>query len=236
MNRVTGSAAFTPTSFPGRSVTDHVADALRVAIGNGTFRPGEALNQAQLAEQFRVSHIPVREAIRRLEAEGLVRVIPNRGAFVAELSAEEVEELYDIRIPLELRALRLAIPRLGKADFREAARLLSNIDELRLQDTDIARWGELDRAFHLLLYRASGRPRLVTIIEQLRANTGRYSRAFLQMADQRAVMQSEHHALLQSCERGDTDAATDILERHLLHSCAMVSGSVRQLSASSLVR
>ena len=100
------STTFSPQSFTGRSVADHVADALRVAIGEGAFGPGEPLNQVQLAEQFRVSHNPVREAIRRLEAEGLVRVIPNRGAFVAELSADEVEELYDIRIPLELRALR----------------------------------------------------------------------------------------------------------------------------------
>ncbi|MDR7541769.1 MAG: GntR family transcriptional regulator, partial [Armatimonadota bacterium] len=89
-----------------------VADVLREAILRGILLAGQQLRQDEIARELGVSHIPVREALRQLEAEGLVRLRPYRGFEVSELSPEEVEELYEIRIPLECQALRLAFPHL----------------------------------------------------------------------------------------------------------------------------
>src|SRR6266568_8237789 len=110
------------------STPDAVREALRRAISAGELAPGIQLRQDELAEKFGTSRIPVREALRHLEAEGFVTFLPNRGAVVSDLSIDEVVELLEIRIALECHALRLAIPAMGEIDLDEADKILRSYD------------------------------------------------------------------------------------------------------------
>src|SRR5829696_1672199 len=102
----------------GSTTPDLIADSLREDILRGTIPPGQPLRQEELARRFGVSRLPVRDALLRLEAEGLVVVFPNRGAFVVSLSAAEVREIYDLRVLLEGDVLERAVPRVATADWR----------------------------------------------------------------------------------------------------------------------
>ena len=144
-----------------QSAPDLVRDQLRQAIHAGEFQPGEQLRQEDLANRFCTSRIPVREALRQLEAEGLVTLHPNRGAVVAALSLQEVLEMLDIRIALEMRALYLAVPNMIDSDFEAAAKILKAYDrEPRPQ-----KWGEMNWRFHELLYEPCNRPKLLAMVE-----------------------------------------------------------------------
>jgi len=195
-----------------RTTAEQVADVLREAILRGVLRGGQQLQQDVLAAQFGVSRIPVREALRRLDAEGLVTVYPHRGAVVSELSATEVEEIYEIRVPLECLALRLAIPRLTKADLDRAAAILDEIDQVE----EIGRWSELNRSFHMTLYTPANRKRLLSLIATLRANVDRYHRIYISLMQHKMQSQQEHRRILDACRRRYRGEATRALERHLM--------------------
>jgi len=111
-----------------QSIEEVVTNALREAILSGELRPGERLLQEQLADQLRVSRIPLRDALRRLEAEGLVRIGPRRGAEVASLSPDDVREVYDIRISLEPELMRRAIAALGPGDITRLVEMSERMD------------------------------------------------------------------------------------------------------------
>ncbi|MGN8545983.1 GntR family transcriptional regulator [Bradyrhizobium sp. 13971] len=121
---------------PHGSAPDAVREALRAAISSGELAPGLQLRQDELAARFGTSRIPVREALRQLEAEGFVTFLPNRGAVVSDLSIDEVIELLEIRIALECHALRLAIPAMGEIDLEETTKILRAYDA----EPDPAQW------------------------------------------------------------------------------------------------
>src|SRR6187402_1183909 len=139
-----GAAARQRSGGPHGSTPDTVREALRRAISAGELAPGIQLRQDELAEKFGTSRIPVREALRQLEAEGFVTFLPNRGAVVSDLSVDEVVELLEIRIALECHALRLAIPVLGEIDLDEARKILQAYDS----EPDPAKWGAFNWKFH----------------------------------------------------------------------------------------
>jgi DNA-binding GntR family transcriptional regulator len=198
-----------------RSAPDLVAEVLREAILRGILRGGEPLPQDEVAVQLGVSRIPVREALRQLEAEGLVKFYPHRGVVVSELSAAEVEEIYDIRIPLECTALRLAVPHISAEDLRRAERILDAIDA----ETDIFRWSELNRDFHTVLYAPANRPRLMSLINTMRANVNRYMRLYISLLNFKPRSQEEHRRILAAVQRRDSRKAIAALERHLGTAC-----------------
>jgi DNA-binding GntR family transcriptional regulator len=212
-----------------RNTADGVAQALRDAILRGVVQGGQPLRQEDLAEQFGVSRLPVREALWQLSAEGLVTLAPNRGASVAALSADEVQEIYDIRAGLETTALRLSIPHLSPALLGRAADILDAIDRA----ADVARWSELNWAFHATLYAPAGRPRLLRLIRTMHANVDRYLRIYLALIGIQARSQREHRALLAACERHDTTAATQLLIDHLEGASTMLSAYLRRERANT---
>src|SRR5438445_3450214 len=112
------------SAIPRQSLTSAVADKLRDQIIRGEIPEGAQLRQDAIANQYRVSRIPVREALRQLDAEGLIAIVPNRGAIVPSLSPDDVEELFSIRALLEPEVLKLSIPHLTEDDFSEAATVL----------------------------------------------------------------------------------------------------------------
>jgi DNA-binding GntR family transcriptional regulator len=171
------------------------------------------LRQDQIAEQFGVSKIPVREAMVQLRAEGLIAFLPNRGFVVSELSPAEVEEIYVMRMALETKALERAIPNLRSTDFIRAASVL-DISEV---EDDSAQWSELNWEFHSTLYQAAQWPRLLGAIEVLHNNVARYLLIYLGSLSARDASQAEHKKMLQACKKRDVGLATNILQRHLAH-------------------
>ena len=194
-----------------RTTPDAVAVTLREAIVRGLFRAGQPLKADEIAGQLGVSHIPVREALRQLEGEGLVTIYPNRGAIVSALSHAEIKEIYGIRTTLETAALRTAIPLLSPATLRRASAVL---DEYELE-TDTRKWGDLDLEFHATLYGLDQQPRLLGIINTLRNQVDRYFHIFGVAVKQRDAFQRDHRAILNACLERDAATAITHLEQHL---------------------
>lgn len=197
--------------FPAPVANPSIAEALRADILCGRLRGGQPLRQDEIAVRFGVSKIPVREALVQLKAEGLVDFYPNRGGFVSELSAAEVDEIYVMRIALEKEILSRAIPHLTVSHFKQAGELLTAID----REENIAKWGELNWAFHATLYDPAALPRVMETLRMLHTNIARYLVLYLAGMDYQKKSQREHRALLKACREGEIEKATTILEQHL---------------------
>jgi DNA-binding GntR family transcriptional regulator len=194
-----------------------VVRELRTAILDGRLRPGQRIGQAAIASEFGVSRLPVREALRELQSEGLVTLVPNAGARVASLDADELEEVYWLRERLEPPLLAESLPRLS-ADV--IAQLRQYIDEMEtLAETrDSDRWEKADRQFHILaLAGATRRARVGRIIENLWDLSAPYRLTFLREAstDLMTAVHMEHRLLLKAIERGRTTEARLLLTTHI---------------------
>ena len=185
--------------------------ALRDAIASGQLAPGAVLRQAELAEQFGTSRIPVREALNSLQAEGLVQIEPNRGAFVTTLSAQELHELFDLRELVETDVLRRAVPLHTERSLRRLEAIQHELDG----ETVPLAWLRLDRAFHDELYAPSGRPRSLQLVGSLRAAVERFYLARLGPDARRPEWNDEHQRLITLVRAGDADGACAMLAAHL---------------------
>ena len=193
------------------SSTDYAHQVLRAAILRGALPAGHPLRQEEIAAQLGISRLPVREALIKLAAEGLVTLHHNRGAVVSQLSADEVEELYEIRCALEPTALRLAFPHFVDADLDRAEGIIEQTDD----ETDAGRWGELNWEFHRSLYQPAGRARLLDLIHTMHINVDRYLRFEMSILSYKAQSQQEHRRILDACRRGDQHLAIQLLEKHI---------------------
>jgi DNA-binding GntR family transcriptional regulator len=193
-----------------RTAAEFVAETLRNAITSGTIGASEPLRQEELAARFGVSRMPVRDALRRLQAEGLVAYHPHRGAFVADLGREDVGEIFQLRFLLEAEALRLSIPALTRGQLDRANAILDEIDA----ESDVAHWGALNLRFHMALYAACGSRRLLEVIEQQYPAADRHVRVLLSHLRYREASQEEHRQLLALCRRGDIASAVALLKDH----------------------
>ncbi|HEU4722362.1 MAG TPA: GntR family transcriptional regulator [Gemmatimonadaceae bacterium] len=200
---------------------DRIADALRDEILRGAIGAGEPLRQEELAARFQVSRIPIRDALLRLEAQGLVQVYPNRGAFVVSLSADDIREIYDLRLLLEGDILERAVPRLSVDDWRRID--AAHAEATRTAGT--ADWLEGDWTFHRALYEPAGRPRQLEMIEQLRGTVARYSAAPEILPDRTPDWLADHEAILQACRARSSVAARKRLESHLRAAADLVLGA-----------
>ena len=188
-----------------------VRDGLRAAIIAGDYEEGTALRQEEIADRFGTSRIPVREALRLLESEGLVIFQPNKSVIVRGLSLEDVIEMLEIRIALECRALKLAIPNMAIEDFETAADILKEYDESQ----DQAAWGEMNWRFHWALYVPCHRPKLLAMIEANYGHVSRYTRRQVSSATGKANPQQDHVKLLELCREGNVEDAVALLEKHI---------------------
>ncbi len=199
-----------------------VAAVLREAIATGVLRANQPLPQDEIASRLRVSHIPVREALRHLQSEGLVTYQPNRGAAVSALTPAEIREIYDIRVMLESAAVRRATPRLGRAELERAGEILDEAERVQ----DAAAWGALDVEFHQLVYHLDDRPRLGEMIAGLLRRVDRYWLSHGLMLTHRRAFEREHRELLATLERRDPDAAVALLERHLTGAAELLASQL----------
>jgi DNA-binding GntR family transcriptional regulator len=206
-----------------RSTPGLVADALREAILRGELTGGQALRQDDLGSQFGLSATPVREALRQLEAEGLVVYTPNRGAFVSRLSSEEIDEVYEIRSVLEVLALRFALPHITPSDLEQAKRVIYEADQ-----ADPARKAALNWAFHAAIYTPSQRPRLLALIRGLHNTTDRYSRLSLTLGRFQERSQEGHQQIIDAIEAGNSEGAVSALSEHIAQARQFVVQYLKQ--------
>lgn len=188
-----------------------VADALREAIFRGVFERGAPLRQDALARQFGVSQVTVREAFRLLGDEGVVEIVPRKGAVVSSLSAEDVEEIVELRITLETLLISRAIPRLEAQDLMDAEAIIQKLDNTQSLDDQL----KLNLDFHKKIYEKAGRPRTLVALDRLRLALEPYLRLLWSKSSYKANSQGDHRELLDLCKSQDITAAIDILQRHI---------------------
>ena len=192
---------------------DWVFQVIRTAIVRGELPGDMPLRQDEISTALSVSHIPVREAFRQLEAQGLVRIYPNRGAVVTKLSCKELSDVMDTRILLEVGALRLALPHITEENLARARELL----ELFSKEKDPIKGAELNLKLHFSLYDPCDNQTLLSLIDQMHANVDRYITPFFGKEEVSAELYTvdEHSQIISACESKDTELATAILRTHL---------------------
>jgi len=193
---------------------DMVFDVLMSAIMQGQLSPGERLLEVQLADEMGVSRTPVREAIRRLELEGFVVMVPRKGAYVAGLSINYVEEVYEIRTVLETLAVRLAAQRMQPADYAQLDELSEKM-RATWQEGNVDNWVSLDASFHELLYKFSRNERLVAMMNNIMEQLSRYRIISLANVEVRHNSLSEHQELIEALKRHDSEAAATAVAMHI---------------------
>jgi len=198
-----------------QTLTSAVTESLRQRILSGEFADGQQLRQEALSNEYGVSRVPVREALRQLEAEGLIQIIDHKGAVVSKLSLDDVLELLEIRAMLESSLLAAAIPKQTRADLDAAASTLAEY-ETALKTDDIRHWGELNSRFHLALYRAAARPNTLALIEQLHNKTDRYTRMQILFTHTKERAHAEHTQMLELCRQGKVQEAAEFIRSHIL--------------------
>jgi DNA-binding GntR family transcriptional regulator len=202
-------------AIPRQSLTSAVADKLRDQIIRGEIPEGAQLRQDAIATQYHVSRIPVREALRQLDAEGLISIVPNRGAIVPALSPDDIRELFSIRSLLEPEVLKLSIPHLKEEDLSQAEAVLTKyVSELKRED-HVSAWGRLNWQFHSILYSRANQPRFMAIIRNVNNSGERYTRLQLYLTHGIKRANEEHHQILDFCRQRDTTAACKLLRQHI---------------------
>jgi DNA-binding GntR family transcriptional regulator len=195
-----------------------VLTAMRDAILSGATPPGARLRQEKLAERFGTSRIPVREALRALEYEGLVRSARYRGFTVTELDADDIEEVYDLRVLLEGHAVRLALPLLTEDDLHTLEELYTEMTQASPGEAQLA----ARERFYIRLYSMTGRPRLVGLIARLRQEVARSLRwPTLQHAP------SHHEAFFEAIRVGDAERAVSQLATHYRRVAILIRRNLR---------
>lgn len=195
-----------------RTAHQLVRDTLRRAILSGQIPGGERLVQADLAQQMRVSTTPVREALRDLAAEGLIKLDAHKGAIVHEPNQAELEDIYRIRRLLEPELMERAIERITNEQIEEAAAILRRADE----ETDPTTWVDLNRQFHKVFIRAADAPRLAGILETLQDSATMYIVAALTRGTRDMTeANAQHWQLLDAVRARDVAKAQETMTAHV---------------------
>ncbi|MFC4276626.1 GntR family transcriptional regulator [Achromobacter aloeverae] len=200
-----------------------IRDTLREEILAGALPGGTQLRQDALAQRFNASRLPVREALKQLESEGLVTYQMHRGAVVASMDLEQLCELLDIRVALECHAARLAVPNMVERDFTAMERILTEYSAA----ASVAQWAEYNRQFHLALSAPANNRRLLRLIEEYCLNTDRYMHVAMSQVMGKEQPQRDHYRLLEYCRKRDAARVAALLESHILDTRRELMASVR---------
>jgi len=207
------SSALTP--IPRLTIASMTVDALRERILRGDFPEGEPLRQDAVAEELGVSRIPVREALRQLEAEGLVSFSPHRGAIVSSLSLAEIEELFELRADIEADLLRRAIPKMNKEQLDRASQVVEEF-QAALRSGEADKWGALNWHFHAALYAPAERNLTMGVLQKLHQHSDRYFRMQIMLARGGAKANEEHRAIIAAVKKKDVRGAVALMRAHIL--------------------
>ena len=191
-----------------------VFNTLRQAILKGELKPGERLMEIALAERLGVSRTPIREAMRKLELEGLVVMIPRRGAQVANITEKDLNDVLEVRIVLENMAIEKACARMTEEDI-EKLWAAAKAFEQTTAEGNLVKMAEADVAFHEIIYQASDNKRLIQVLNNLREQIYRYRVEYLKNNEVYEQLLEEHEFLIQAVIKHDKAQAKDIICRHI---------------------
>ena len=197
-----------------RTVVELTAEALREKILHGDYPEGAPLRQDALAAELGVSRIPVREALRQLEVEGLVTFSPHVGAIVSKLSLDDISELFELRALLETELFKRALPNLTPEILDRADAVLDAYDAA-LDHGDVAAWGELNWEFHSTLLAAADRPLTLNVLSMLHNQSDRYTRLQLKLTHGEDRARHEHRAIAEAAREGNSKKAAQLLRSHV---------------------
>ena len=200
-----------------KPLRDVVSEALRQAIREGVLQPGERLMEIQLADELGVSRTPIREAIRKLELEGFVVMVPRRGTYVADISLKDVVQVFEIRSALEELAAGLAAERITPDELEELERILVEINDYIARD-DFDKIVDADIRFHGILYKASLNNRLVDILRNLREQMLRFRSISMHYPGRLAATWEEHRQLVECIANRNSTQARKIAKKHMENS------------------
>lgn len=198
------------------TASDIILKFIRDSIADGSLDEGEPIRQDDVARMFNVSKIPVREALKRLEAEGLVEFQRNKGAIVTAVSEPEIAQIFETRAILELNAIRLSVPHMTPETFAEAQAFCDAF----ARETDVAQWSALNWQFHSRLYLDAQRPFLVSTIRAVNDRLERYLRIQLSLSHGQGTADREHREILAACRAGDAERAGELVYAHIMGACS----------------
>ena len=214
---------------PAHLARSVIEETLRNAILDGRLPCGTAMRQQELASLFGVSRMPVREALRQLEAQSLLHVVTHKGAVVAPLIEDNSAETYALRLRLESEALRLSIPLLTDVDIAEADRLICALE----QEKDYTEIGRLNRLFHMTLYGQAPNQRLLKLVEHGLNEEERFLRFNLEAMGLGETSQEDHRELLNLVAQKKTEESILTLRNHLMRGMEVISTYLDGLEVAS---
>ena len=205
---------------------DVVFNTLRRAILRGELKPGERLMEIQLANKLGVSRTPIREAIRKLELEGLVLMIPRKGAEVAEITEKNLRDVLEVRCALEELGVQLVCDRIDKEGIQKLHEAADHFRDV-LDSDDITQIAQADEAFHDVIFEATGNARLIQLLNNLREQMYRYRIEYLKKRECYPQLLSEHQGIIEAIEGHDKENATKITVVHINNQVDTVLGTLR---------
>ncbi|MCF2554303.1 GntR family transcriptional regulator [Faecalicatena contorta] len=205
---------------------DVVFNTLRQAILRGELKPGERLMEIQLANKLGVSRTPIREAIRKLELEGLVLMIPRKGAEVAEISEKSLRDVLEVRKALEELAVRLACDKITEEEIKELEKCAVDFKKI-LKSNDITEVAEADVRFHDIIYMATDNQKLITLLSNLREHMYRYRVEYLKDQTAHKQLLREHEEIVKHIRERNKEEAVQIVCCHIDNQVDAVSDVIR---------
>ena len=195
---------------------DVVFNTLRQAILRGELKPGERLMEVQLANKLGVSRTPIREAIRKLELEGLVLMIPRKGAEVADITEKSLMDVLEVRKALEELAVQLCCDKITGKEIEELHRAADDFRRILKTSDDVTEIAEADVRFHDIIYLATGNQKLIQILNNLREQMYRYRVECIKRKESHPILIAEHEEIIRRIENKEKKEAADIVCRHIV--------------------
>ena len=200
---------------------DVVFQTLRGAILKGDLKPGERLMELQLASKLGVSRTPIREALRKLELEGLVNMVPRKGAEVADITEKSLRDVLEVRKALEELSVQLACEKITEEEIEELKRVAERFKDT-LNDQDVTKIAEADVAFHDVIYTATDNQKLILLLNNLREQMYRYRVEYLKKEEAYPQLIAEHEELIDNISKRNKEEATRIMCEHIDNQVATV--------------
>jgi DNA-binding GntR family transcriptional regulator len=210
------SKSFSPIEDSRRTLAAQVLERIREAILRQTLKPGERIDQIKLTDELKVSMAPIREALKDLEAEGLVTIYPRRGAFVTEMSVDDLDKLYFARAIIEGETIYHAVPLLTDDDLTRLDGYVSGMKQATLGD-DVSTYIALNRQFHLDMYTALDNPHLLQVIQNLWKRSELYRYHLMAATHDTERVHREHEAIFDAACRRDQAGTREIAMLHIRH-------------------
>ena len=207
---------------------DVVFNTLRQAILKGELEPGERLMEIQLAERLGVSRTPIREAIRKLELEGLVIMIPRKGAEVAKISEKNLRDVLEVRRAMEELAVELACQRMSEDEMILLEEAQENFAKAISDGQDLTMIAEADESYHEVIYNGTDNRRLIQLINNLREQMYRYRIEYIKDRDKRTVLLVEHDQITKSLKNRNIQAAKAAIREHIDNQEITVSKNLKE--------